>query len=104
MLVPPQNIDACRCVAVPTQSPGALDMGITVTDVKVATNLDHVEIEGVEPVNSMSSDAVEIKGEHNHRPIREMASNVKPKNIVRSCWWCEWMALKQWGMLYGSMG
>ena len=91
-------------VAVPTQSPGALDMGITVADVKVATNLDHVEIEGVEPVNSMSSDAVEIKGEHNHRPIREMASNVKPKNIVRSCWWCEWMALKQWGMLYGSMG
>ena len=48
-------------VAVPSQSPGALDIKV-----------DHVEIEGVEPVNSMSSDAVEIKGEHNHRPIREM--------------------------------
>ena len=78
-------------VAVPTQSPGALDMGITVADVKGGTILDHEEIEGVELVNSMSSDAVEIKGEHNHRPIR----------IMSSCSFCDWINFKRWAFNNG---
>ena len=90
-------------VAVPSQSPGALDIkgprplppqnsdAHTVADVKGGTNLDHVEIEGVEPVNSMSSDAVEIKGEHNHRPIR----------IMSSCSFCDWINFKRWAFNNG---
>ena len=77
-------------VAVPTQSPGALDMGITVADVKDGTNLDHEEIEGVDLVNSMSSDAVEIKGEHNHRPIRIMKPQGTPAEPCRFCAYYDW--------------
>ena len=87
-------------VAVPTQSPGALDMGITVADVKGGTNLDHEEIEGVELVNSMSSDAVEIKGEHNHRPIRIM-KGPQPVTPVMPCWFCDWVAFKEWAFFNG---
>ena len=91
-------------VAVPTQSPGALDMGITVADVKDGTNLDHEEIEGVELVNSMSSDAGEIKGEvngeHYHpRPVRSLKEYIKPgKGWMSSLegWWNLKMGIGTW--------
>ena len=73
-------------VAVPTQSPGALEM------------------EGAELVNSMSSDAGEIKGEvngeHYHtRPVRSLKEYIKPgKGWMSSLegWWNLKMGIGTW--------